>query len=32
MVRQRFAGRKTGTMFEGVDSHSEVTLEQRLSR
>jgi phosphate transport system substrate-binding protein len=33
LVRARFTGRKTGSMFEGVeDSHSEVTLEQRLSR
>jgi phosphate transport system substrate-binding protein len=32
MVRNRFSARKTGSMFEGVDSHSQVTLEQRLSR
>ena len=32
MVRGRFAARKTGTMFTGVDSHSTVTLEQRLSK
>ena len=33
LVRARFTGRKTGSMFHGVDdSHSEVTLEQRLSR
>ncbi len=32
MVRDRFAARKTGTMFTGTDSHSQVTLEQRLSR
>ena len=31
-VRSRFADRKTGTMFEGVDSHSQLTLEQRLAR
>ena len=31
-VRERFAARKTGSMFEGTDSHSQVTLEQRLSR
>ena len=31
----RFRGQAivpTGTMFEGIDSHSQVTLEQRLSR
>jgi phosphate transport system substrate-binding protein len=32
MVRARFSAKKTGTMFEGVDSHSQVTLEQRLSK
>ncbi len=32
MVRKRFSDRKTGSMYEGVDSHSQVTLEQRLSR
>ena len=32
MVRNRFSARKTGSMYEGVDSHSHVTLEQRLSR
>ena len=31
-VRDRFAARKTGSMFEGTDSHSQITLEQRLSR
>jgi phosphate transport system substrate-binding protein len=31
-VRARFAARKTGTMYEGVDSHSQVSLEQRLAR
>jgi phosphate transport system substrate-binding protein len=31
-VRERFAARKTGSMFEGTDSHSQITLEQRLSR
>jgi phosphate transport system substrate-binding protein len=30
MVRARFTAKKTGSMFEGVDSHSQVTLEQRL--
>ena len=32
MVRSRFSARKTGSMFEGVDSHSQLTLEQRLKR
>jgi phosphate transport system substrate-binding protein len=32
LARQRFASRKTGTMFEGTTSQSELTLEQRLSR
>jgi phosphate transport system substrate-binding protein len=32
LARARFTARKTGTMFTGTDSHSEVTLEQRLSR
>jgi phosphate transport system substrate-binding protein len=32
LVRDRFKSRKTGSMFEGVDSHSQVSLEQRLSR
>jgi phosphate transport system substrate-binding protein len=32
MVQNRFSGRKTGSMYEGVDSHSQVTLEQRLAR
>jgi phosphate transport system substrate-binding protein len=32
MVRKRFAAKKTGSMYEGVDSHSQLTLEQRLSR
>ena len=31
-VRERFNARKTGSMFEGIDSHSPLTLEQRLSR
>ena len=30
-MRDRFAARKTGTMFTGTDSHSQVTLEQRLT-
>ena len=32
MVRARFSAKKTGSMFEGVDSHSQVTLEERLSK
>jgi len=32
MVRNRFSARTTGSMFEGVDSHSQLTLEQRLTR
>ena len=32
LVRTRFASRKTGTMYTGTDSHSQVTLEQRLTR
>jgi len=32
LVRNRFSARKTGSVFEGLDSHSQVTLEQRLSR
>ena len=30
LVRARFAARKTGTMYTGTDSHSQMTLEQRL--
>jgi phosphate transport system substrate-binding protein len=32
LIRNRFTARKTGTMFEGVDSHSQITLEQLLAR
>jgi phosphate transport system substrate-binding protein len=32
LVRARFTSRKTGTMFEGSDAHSQLTLEQRLAR
>ena len=32
LVAAAFAARKTGTMFSGTDSHSQVTLEQRLAR
>jgi phosphate transport system substrate-binding protein len=31
LVRDRFTARKAGTMFTGTDSHSQVTLEQRLT-
>jgi phosphate transport system substrate-binding protein len=31
-VRERFNARKTGSMFEGTDSHSQLTLEERLNR
>jgi phosphate transport system substrate-binding protein len=32
LVRARFTARKAGTMYSGTDSHSQVTLEQRLSQ
>lgn len=32
LVRKRLAARNTGSMYEGTDSHSKLTLEQRLSR
>jgi phosphate transport system substrate-binding protein len=32
LVRNRVTGRKTASMYEGTDSHSQTTLEQRLSR
>jgi phosphate transport system substrate-binding protein len=32
LVRVRFATKKAGSMYEGTDSHSKVTLEQRLSQ
>ncbi|HJR58605.1 MAG TPA: PstS family phosphate ABC transporter substrate-binding protein [Vicinamibacterales bacterium] len=32
LVQARFTARKTGTMFAGTDSHSQVTLEQRLAK
>jgi phosphate transport system substrate-binding protein len=32
LVRNRYTARKTGSMYEGTDSHSQTTLEQRLSR
>jgi len=31
-VRDRFKARKAGTMFEGVDSHSQLSLKERLAR
>jgi phosphate transport system substrate-binding protein len=31
-VRARFTARKTGSMYEGTDSHSHVTLEERLGK
>ena len=31
-VRERYTGRKTGSMYHGTDSHSQVTLEERLSK
>jgi phosphate transport system substrate-binding protein len=32
LVRSRFSTRRTGTMFTGTDSHSQMTLEQRLAK
>jgi phosphate transport system substrate-binding protein len=32
MVRARLASRRTGSMYQGTDSHSKLTLEQRLSQ
>ena len=32
LARDRLTARKPGTMFTGTDSHSQVTLEQRLTR
>jgi phosphate transport system substrate-binding protein len=32
LVRGRIAAKKAGSMYEGTDSHSKVTLEQRLSQ
>jgi phosphate transport system substrate-binding protein len=32
LVRSRLASRKAGSMFHGTDSHSGVTLEERLRR
>jgi phosphate transport system substrate-binding protein len=32
LVRNRVTTRKTGSMYHGTDSHSQTTLEQRLSQ
>jgi phosphate transport system substrate-binding protein len=32
LVRTRLSGRKTGSMYQGTDSRSTVTLEQRLTQ
>lgn len=32
LVRGRLAARKAGSMFHGTDSHSQTTLEQRLTQ
>lgn len=32
LVRARFAGRKTGSMYQGTDSHSTLSLERRLAQ
>jgi phosphate transport system substrate-binding protein len=32
LVRSRFKAKKTGSMYAGTDSHSQVTLEQRLTQ
>jgi phosphate transport system substrate-binding protein len=32
LARTRFTSRKTGSMYQGTDSHSQMTLEQRLSQ
>jgi phosphate transport system substrate-binding protein len=32
LVRRRFSSRKTGSMYEGTTSSSEITLSQRLAR
>jgi phosphate transport system substrate-binding protein len=32
LVRARLGARTTGSMYQGTDSHSEVTLEQRLAQ
>jgi phosphate transport system substrate-binding protein len=32
LVRARYTSRKAGSMYHGTDSHSQVTLEQRLNQ
>ncbi len=32
LVRSRFSARKTGSAYQGTDSHSALSLEQRLSQ
>jgi phosphate transport system substrate-binding protein len=32
LVRQRLAAGKTGSLYQGTESHSQVTLMQRLSQ
>jgi phosphate transport system substrate-binding protein len=32
LVRERFSGRTTGTMYEGASSQTVISLQQRLSR
>jgi hypothetical protein len=32
LVRARYSARKTGSMYHGTDSHSQVRLEQRLTQ
>lgn len=32
LVRARYSARKTGTMFTGIDSHSSLTLQDRLAK
>jgi phosphate transport system substrate-binding protein len=32
LIRKRYEARRTGSMYKGTDSHSQTTLEQRLSR
>jgi phosphate transport system substrate-binding protein len=32
LVRQRFAAKKVGSMYQGTDSRSRLTLEQRLAQ
>jgi phosphate transport system substrate-binding protein len=32
LARKRFAGRKTGSMYQGADGHAQLPLEERLAR